>query len=135
VIDTVLHDIPIEYRDRFRQLLDQPAEPVPSLRAEVQRYIATVKQIGLMVKLLDIGAAERLAEVSVALLDHLTDAHPPEAKLLVNAAVRYFVREEDDEEVTGVLGFDDDVQVINAVSRMVGRTDLVIPLSDLTDEG
>jgi hypothetical protein len=128
VIDAVLHDIPIEYRDRFRELLDQPADPVPALRAEVERYIATVQQIGRVVKLLDLSAAERLAEVSIALLDGLTEQHPPEARLLVNAGVRYFVREEDDEEITGVLGFDDDVQVLNAVSRVIGRDDLVIPL-------
>lgn len=127
MIDDVLHDIPVEYRDRFLELLEQPMTDAASLRRDVQVYIATVKQVGLMVKLLDLGLAERLAVSAGALLDH-TQGTEGELARLVQAAVRYFVLEEEDEEITGVLGFDDDVQVMNAVCRAAGRPDLVIEL-------
>ena len=127
MIEAALRDMPVEYRDRFRELLAQPEEPVDALAAEVRAYVATVRQVGAMVKVLDLSVAEKIADVAVALLG--LQGLPPDAARLVNTAVRYFVREEDDEEITGVLGFDDDVQVINAVSRALGRPELVIPFT------
>lgn len=127
--DDVLHDIPEEYRERFVELLEEPALDPIGLRRDVTVYVHTVKQIGLMVKLLDLTVADRLAASATALLDHL-DATPADDELrrVVQAAVRYFVVEEEDEEITGVLGFDDDLQVLNAVSRAAGREDLIVVL-------
>jgi uncharacterized membrane protein YkvA (DUF1232 family) len=122
----VLNDIPVEYRDRYNYLLQQPTMPVKELRAYVKKYLATVQQVGIMVKLLDMEQAEQLANTALALLDHMKPEHPPTVKLLIQAAVSYFVFEEQDEEITGVLGFDDDLQVFNAVSRALGRSDLVL---------
>jgi AcrR family transcriptional regulator len=127
VIQAALRDIPIEYRDRFRDLLGQPAEPADRLADEVRQYVATVRQVGARVRVLDLSVAERIADVSITLLE--TPDLSEDAALLVNTAVRYFVREEDDEEITGVLGFDDDVQVLNAVCRALRRDDLVIPFA------
>lgn len=123
----VLHDIPVEYRDRFHALYSAPLVDLSLLRRDVDAYLATVRQVGRMVKLLDMGAAEKLATVSIALIDHV-EGGAEEPRRLVQAAVRYFVLEEEDDEITGVLGFDDDTQVLNAVSRALGRSDLVVPL-------
>lgn len=125
-IEDVLDDIPEEYRDRFNGLLSEPTIPIDKMKAYVVQYLATVKQVGLMVKLLDMGQAEALATTALTLLDSIEPTHPASVKLLVQAAVSYFVFEEEDDEITGVLGFDDDVHVLNAVSRALGRDDLIV---------
>lgn len=127
MIDAALDDIAIEYRDRFRELLEQPAEDWRELRAELDSYLETIRVVASMARLLDIAVAERIVGVAQELLAQVQDLEPP-AQRLVNAAVRYFTREDDDEEVTGVLGFDDDVQVFNAVCRALNRPELVIPM-------
>ncbi len=128
-IADVVDDIPMEYRDRYETLLTQPSIPIPELRERVNRYMATVRQVGLMVKLLDMEQAEALATTALGLLDYVRPDHATEVKMIVQAAVAYFVYEEEDEEITGVLGFGDDAEVLNAVCRALSRTDLVLPVS------
>ena len=133
--DKTLDDMPVEYRDRFQELLDRPGIRVPELSAELAQYVAAVHQLKALSATIDLSTAERIAEVLGTLLgEH--ERNGAEAQRLVQAAVEYFVREEDDEEITGVLGFDDDIQVINAVIRSLGRPDLLIPFRrvDLGEE-
>jgi hypothetical protein len=124
--EAVLHDVPPEYRDRATGLLDLPSVSSEALHAELDEYVTTVKQVAVMVELLDVDMALKLAGVVRQLLS--VEGLDAEQQRLVQLAAHYLVREEDDEEVTGVLGFDDDIQVINAVSRGIGRADLVVPL-------
>jgi hypothetical protein len=128
-LEDILHDVPVEYRDRFEGLLGQSLQELDDLRAEVESYLETVRRVGPLVALIDVGEAEQLGEATVALMNHLEPGQPALFRQLVQSAVHYFVREEEDEEITGVLGFDDDIQVVNAVCRALGRHDLVIPLS------
>jgi len=130
LVEEALHDIPPEYRERVGQLLGESLVPRSELRGEVLGYITTVEQVSQMVQMLDSATALRLSEVVMALLDHVTDDASEPSRRLVQLAAHYLVREDDDEEVTGVLGFDDDIQVINAVCRAVGRADLVTPLPE-----
>lgn len=127
--EAALHDIPPEYRDRAEALLKHELAGFDALRAEIDEYVDTVKQVSVMVQMLDVDTALRLAGVIKSLL--AIEGLSEERQKLVQLAAHYLVREEDDEEVTGVLGFDDDVQVLNAVSRVVGRDDLVVPLPTL----
>jgi uncharacterized membrane protein YkvA (DUF1232 family) len=131
-IDAVVLDMPIEYRDRFQELLQKPTLTVDELRSQVERYTATVKRVSRMVRLLDIDRALALSHSALSLIDLLKPEHPPAVKMLIQAAVHYFIFEEEDEEVTGVLGFDDDVWVMNAVSKALGRMDLVLPIKRRT---
>lgn len=127
-IDDVLHDIPVEYRERFEGLLGHTTVPAASLHAEVVAYLETVRRVGPYVAFIDVAEAERLGRTALELIALLQPGQPPAVHVLVQAATRYFVLEDEDEEVTGVLGFDDDIQVVNAVSRALGRADLVMPL-------
>lgn len=126
--ERVLDDIPEEYRDRYEALLREAPVPAAAQRAEIERYLATVRVVAPMVGFLDLDDAERLAEATLTLVGLLRPDSAPEVHAVVQAAVHYFVHEEDDEEITGVLGFDDDIQVVNAVSRALGRHDLVMAL-------
>lgn len=127
-LDDVLHDIPVEYRERFEGLLAHTVVTAESLHAEVVGYLDTVRRVGPYVAFIDVDEAERLGKTALALIALLGPDEHPHVHLLVQAATRYFVLEDEDEEVTGVLGFDDDIQVVNAVSRALGRPDLVMPL-------
>lgn len=127
-LEGVLDDIPEEYRDRYEALLGEAPVSAAEMRAEIERYLKTVRVVAPMVGFLDLDDAERLSETTLALVGLLRPDLDPLIHRLVQAAVHYFVHEEDDEEITGVLGFDDDIQVVNAVSRALGRHDLVLAL-------
>jgi hypothetical protein len=127
VLEATLEDMPVEYRDRFAELLGRPALGAEALSAELGEYVHAVQQLKALSANIDLLTAERVVAALEALLrEH--DRHGDEGRRLVQAAVEYFVREEDDEEITGVLGFDDDIQVINAVIRALGRPGLLLPL-------
>ena len=127
-LDDVLHDMPEEYRERFQELARTRTDLPSDLTTQLRAYLTTVRHVAQMVALIDLEEAERLASAALALVDSLQSQTSPLAETVVRAAVLYFILEEDDEEITGVLGFDDDIQVMNAVSRALGRHDLVIPL-------
>lgn len=125
--EQVLDDMPIEYRDRFAELLGRTSVPARKLVGDLDEYMAAVRRLAALTHL-DLAPVQRLCEVLRA---HLAahEALDPDRRGLVQAAVEYFVTEDDDDEVTGVLAFDDDVQVVNAVSRALARPDLVIPFT------
>ena len=128
-----LDDMPVEYRDRFAALLLDRAAVAPAvLEGELAEYMSAVRQLAALTHL-DLGAAERIGETLRALI-RAPGAGDAGARRLVQAAVRYFVREDEDDEITGVLAFDDDVQVLNAVCRALGRADLVIPFTPPSTE-
>jgi hypothetical protein len=126
LVAKTLDDMPVECRERFEELLAGPRIRVATLVDELAEYLGAVHQLEALSSAIDLGTAERIAGVLQGLLA-AHGAYADDAQRLVEAAVAYFVREDDDEEITGVLGFDDDIQVINAVLRAVGRPDLVLP--------
>lgn len=128
LLDDLLEDIPIEYRERYEALHARALGRTDALRAELNVYLDTVRQVASVAVGMDLVLAERLATVLLQLVEH-TAGDSEERRKVVDAAVTYFVQEEEDEEITGVLGFDDDIQVVNAVARAVGRPDLSVPLA------
>lgn len=127
--DETLHDvleaIPIEYRERFASAAEAP-RPVTELVDELDGYVDTVRKVASWVTALDPDVAAKIATVCKNLVDRF-GAGPHE--VLVRATLTYFLEEDEDDEVTGILGFDDDLQVVNAVCRTLGAEDLVLPLS------
>ena len=125
LLGDVLDEIPIEYRERFEAIATGPLGSVDHVLIEIKRYVATVHQIAPMVRSLDPVLADRLAVSCSALLERHGEG---EEGTLALAAATYFVEEEDDDEITGVLGFDDDAQVVNAVCRVLGHVDLIVSI-------
>jgi hypothetical protein len=126
MVDDAVYDVPEPFRERFEGLLAAPAESWSALRGELLRYLVTVQQVGALMKNIDTVTADRLARVALEMLvgEPADDDH----RRLVQAAVVYLIREDEDEEITGVLGFEDDLQVLNAAARALGRLDLVSAL-------
>jgi uncharacterized membrane protein YkvA (DUF1232 family) len=76
----------------------------------------------------DATTANALADVSIQLLGLITDETPESDRRLIQAAIRYFVLEEDAVgDLVSQAGFDDDRTVMNAVLRALGLEHLVIP--------
>ena len=125
LVQEVLDDIPIEYRERFEAVSAGPLGTHGDALIAIKRYVSMVRQVAPMVTALDPELADQLGRVCTELVGRFDSGEQGELAL---AATRYFVEEDDDDEITGVLGFDDDVQVLNAVCRVLGASDLVVPL-------
>ena len=78
---------------------------------------------------IDVRLAEQIVAVLTVLLAEADDYTARERALLAGAA-RYFTDANDENrDLFSPTGFDDDVEVLNAVCKYVGRTDLTTHLS------
>ncbi len=124
-----LSGIPKEALDLWQHLLAEDLVPVDQLRAEVAEYEKHIAEQARSREFLDTSTAGQLAKVSLKLLGTVTADTSPDDRLLIQAAIRYFVLEEDAEgDLESVTGFDDDVEVMNAVLRHLGNDAWVISL-------
>ena len=122
----ILHDIPIEYRDKFRVFLAEDPIETSVLKHQMDQYLETVRLLAPLVKAFSLTTMEQLGQNGLELL---ATADGDEQRALAQAVVRYLVEEEQDDEITGVLGLDDDVAICNAVCRGFGRHDMLIKSS------
>lgn len=125
-----LDGIPDASKKLWRELLAEDLRPVHELFAEVRAYQqALVKRSQWHDEDFDPQLARSLAEASLKLLGTLNDDTPDQTRRMVQAAVRYFVIEEDaDSDLGSILGLDDDAEVLNAVLRRLGYHDWVVSI-------
>lgn len=117
-VDELLSDT----RAVVRGLLEEPLQPLDDLKAAIEGYRSAIET-----------APSADQELGLALIDgagHLLGCARCEAThRLVQVAVRYFVMDDDgDDDLASAFGFDDDVEVFNAVAGELGRDDLLITL-------
>lgn len=127
VVDQLLH--PNE-RDRFVSLCsattcDELAEQLP----RIATYAEEIETAAKTNELTDVETGHRIAAVLTDLVK--TDCAEPsltdEGRALLRGAVEYFLLTGDtQDDLTDLLGFDDDVRVVNAVSGVLDRDDLHI---------
>lgn len=119
-----LANLKAEHRARFEGFCRAPAEPVPELTQELDAYVGMLESMSRRIRGIDFSLVQRIGAACHGLLGlALAD---PDARI-ANAAVRYFLRKEEDyDETTAVLNFRDDVEVINAVCRHLRKPELVI---------
>ncbi len=109
-------------REVVRRLWEEPVCDVETLRAAIHAH----RQAILGASAADQELGLLLAQRTEALLE---EASTPERHRLVQIAVRYFAMDEDgDDDLASAFGFDDDVEVFNAVAGALGREDLLITL-------
>jgi uncharacterized membrane protein YkvA (DUF1232 family) len=100
------------------------------LRTAIDAYVARVGLRAEHQEFVDVKLAERLAVAARAFLDHASPDTPDIHARLIQAAIRYFVLQDDAEsDLTSVVGWDDDVEVFNAVALFIERPDLVVEVS------
>lgn len=118
--------IPADARDLVTTLLGEDLRPLDALRKELDAHLEVIKAAQASNEYVDVSLALRLTTVSRALLDEAESAGTDDARRLAQAAVRYFILDDDGEnDLTSVHGLVDDAEVCNAVARALGRGDLV----------
>ncbi len=118
--------LPREARGIWAELLEAPVAEVATLRDEVMGYRKKIEAEAVTRDLFDHELGLRLADSCGELLKRWdAGSVPPEQRNVVQAAVRYFLRQRDGEDdFESVTGFDDDAAVINAVVAHLGFDDL-----------
>ncbi len=110
-------------REVVATLLLEPLFPLDDLRTQVLHYRHAIVDAPTADHLL--GA--RLVEGALALLDAMSTSANDLHRRLAQVAVRYFVLDDDgDDDLVSPFGFDDDVEVFNAVVERIGLINLVI---------
>ena len=115
--------IPAAAKPLWSQLVVAELKPVHELFTEVKAYENALAQRAEWRDTdVDPALARALVEASSRLLGTLNDDTPETTRRMVQAAVRYFVIEDDaDSDLDSILGLDDDAEVMNAVLVKLGH--------------
>jgi len=111
----------------FERLTQAPPVDPGELRTSVQAYVAGLRDASGTTEFIDLELATALEAASLALLDRF-DQLTTQQTTLAQAAIQYFVLQDDAENDLSVIGLDDDAAVFNAVVRHLGFSDLVVEL-------
>jgi uncharacterized membrane protein YkvA (DUF1232 family) len=105
-----------------------PHGEVSDLQRAVTQHVGAIRTAMSRNEFLDIDTAERIADVLIGLLKNHGRYEAAQRPLIVGAA-RYFIEAHDVEpDARSLLGFDDDVAVLNFVLDRIGRPDLRVEL-------
>lgn len=123
-----LEGIPNASKDLWRKLVSEELRPVHELFKEVRSYQHAISQRSTVQDAeVDPTLAKALAEASLRLLGTLNESSPENTRRLVQAAVRYFIIEDDaDSDLDSILGLDDDAEVMNAVLKKLGHDKWIV---------
>ena len=103
-------------------------DEINRLRRRVKTHVSTIAEAALTRTDLPVGIAEGLAERLQQLAD-LAGTLDAEGRKLVRGAMMYFVLTTDDEnDLGGPNGLDDDVEVLNRVCDVLDRPDLKLSI-------
>jgi hypothetical protein len=117
--------LPPVAKDVFARLLDEPLRPLDELREEVRQYVAVLEHAAQDNPYVDDILARDIGRVCEGLLDAVTEETPELVLRQIQAAILYFVTEEDGDSDLSIGGLDEDAAVANAVACHLGREDLV----------
>jgi hypothetical protein len=96
------------------------------LRLRTQAYVAWARTEAQRRGTVDLDTAVAIGKTLTMLLDE-PDQYDAGERALLRGAVVYFIEADDTaNDLTDVIGFDDDVRVLNAVLDALGRQDLLI---------
>jgi uncharacterized membrane protein YkvA (DUF1232 family) len=122
-----LEGIPAASRALWTKLATEPLIPVHQLFAEVRSYQQSIATRVRDNDDVDPKLVKALVDASMRLLGTLKETTPESTRRMVQAAVRYFLIEDDaDGDLDSILGLDDDAEVINAVLAKLGHTDWLV---------
>lgn len=123
-----LDGIPDDSKELWTRLIGEDIRPVHELVKEVKTYQQAIAQRSTVRNAdIDPALANALVDASMKLLTTIKDSMPRERRLAIQAAVRYFVIEDDAEgDLDSILGLDDDAEVLNAVLKHLGHDDWLV---------
>jgi hypothetical protein len=114
-----LSGIPLELRQLFDELVQQPLLSSVVLHDQVEEHLAAIEQEHGVNEFVDLAGAQVLAHQCRLLLDRW-GSFPFAERQLAHAAIRYFVSWDDLEPDLDVGGLDDDKQIMHAVLSYLG---------------
>jgi len=124
--ERVLRALPASAATIFEGLLAENFIPARELRAQIPSYLAELEDATGTHEFLDIGLAKKVADQSLGLLDGIDIDTSEETRKLIQAAIRYFLLDDDaDSDKESLIGFDDDARVVELVAREIGREDVL----------
>jgi len=126
MLDT--ESLPVEAVEVFEELLDEPLMPLEELIERLLEYREEIlAEIAGTVEFVDDELVQALTARSIELLERIANDYDEGAHRHAQASVRYLMEDmDDDEDLGSVVGFDDDMEIFNAVVSELGHTDLAI---------
>lgn len=122
--DPILGELLSDTRLVIRKLLAEPLCDAATLRRELDLGGSRYRGLDPNEVMADLALARAIEQRCAEWLDGW-EALDPRSRKLAQVALRYFVLEDDgDGDLTSAFGFDDDLEVVNAVSRALGQTPL-----------
>lgn len=122
-----------ELRAELAQILEplcvsSTPELLTELPAAIQAHLTHVEAELRRNEFLDIDSARKIADLLFLLLDAIEEYEPDQQRLIVGAA-RYFTSGDDaSPDTESLLGFDDDIEVINWMLDQIGHADMKIEI-------
>ena len=97
-----------------------------SLAKDVEQHVARAREALAVNEFLDVAMADKLASLLVGLINKI-EKYPREKQKLIVGAARYFIRSQDaQDDMRSLLGFDDDLAVVNYVLIELGHPEMRI---------
>jgi uncharacterized membrane protein YkvA (DUF1232 family) len=120
-IARVVEFLPESIASLFDQLMREPRRSREEMRRRVASYAVSIESLARDVDYLDVDLVQRIANRCHRLIETIHDGVSEDHRRLVQAAVLYFVLDEDAEgDTSSLIGFDDDRLVVDAVARELG---------------
>lgn len=122
--------VPDHSRALLQQLLAEDLIPVEALPHIVESYRRVIHEARKKNPRTNVVMGDMIANSLVALLKKVTPKTGEQNLRIIQAAVRFFVIQDDGDgghDLASQDGLDDDAAIVNAVLRFFGRDDLMIP--------
>lgn len=104
----------------YSRCLSSEPRSIEALRQEMAEYVNDLRARSSLDSFLDLSTAERVGRGCARLLDLLEQSGSAGAHAAVQAAVVYFILEDDAEADSSIIGFDDDLQVVVETFKALG---------------
>lgn len=122
-----VEDLSVEVSEIFEELLQEQLVELETLLKRLSRHMESLRQSVAQAELVDEELAETIGARAQELLERVLADYEEEDHRYVQACVRYFImRHDDEDDLESPAGFDDDLEVFNAVASYLGHDDLVI---------
>ena len=104
----------------YRRCSDAALRPPEELGNSINDYLRTLQTRSAAAEFLDLETATRVADACRALLKQLSADSVPAYHRAVQACITYFILEDDGEDDSSVIGFDDDLRVVQITAEVLG---------------
>lgn len=120
LLDQVASRLPDSIRPYYRRCLISSTTGLTGSLSEAEHYLTAVREKATTLEFQDTETAEKVFQCCGRLWQWVEQQGSAEGRAAVEAAVRYFVLEEDAEGDDSIIGFDDDLLVVEATASVLG---------------